>query len=457
MLTELSIGNFKSWKEIGEMKLAPITGLFGVNSSGKTSILQFLLMLKQTVESSDRAQALIFGNEKTPVNLGSFQEIIYSHDLNNSFTCRIKWRRAKNLKIKDPFDQKAIIFDSGDMWFETEVIQEKDRLKVKSLVYQLGSDRFKMERENGNGKYRLNYENAKNQQGFKFIRTQGRPWELPSPVKCYGFPDEVKAYFQNAGFMSDLQLAFEEMFSNVYYLGPLREYPKRQYSWSGSEPADMGQRGEHVVDALLAARINNTTISMGQRQKRRLLEEHVAWWLKELGLIHDFKVDTISSSSGLYKVTVRKTSQCPEALITDVGFGVSQILPVLVLCFYVPEGSTIILEQPEIHLHPSVQAGLADVFIDAVKRKNIQIIFESHSEHLLRRIQRRVAENKISNEKIALYFCEMAGSHSELSALDLEKSGNIINWPKDFFGDEFGELAATVKAGIERQKNEQIQ
>ena len=69
-----------------------------------------------------------------------------------------------------------------------------------------------------------------------------------------------------------------------------------------------------------------------------------------------------------------------------MGIGVSQVLPVLVLCYYVPEGSTIILEQPELHLHPSVQAGLADVFIDVIKHRNVQILLESHSEHLLRRL-----------------------------------------------------------------------
>ena len=107
---------------------------------------------------------------------------------------------------------------------------------------------------------------------------------------------------------------------------------------------------------------------------------------------------------------MRKSAGGPETLITDVGFGVSQILPVLVLCFYAPKGSTIILEQPEIHLHPAVQAGLADVLIDAYKRRDVQIIVESHSEHFLRRLQRRVAEEALPNDDLAVYFCENAGT-----------------------------------------------
>jgi predicted ATPase len=137
-----------------------------------------------------------------------------------------------------------------------------------------------------------------------------------------------------------------------------------------------------------------------------------------------------------------------------VGFGVSQILPVLVLCYYVPEGSTLILEQPEIHLHPAVQAGLADVFIDAIKTRKIQIIVESHSEHLLRRLQRRVAEESesLSNTDIAIYFCATGqDGTSQLTTLNLDPFGNITNWPPGFFGDEMGDLVAMTEAAMKRQ------
>jgi predicted ATPase len=126
-----------------------------------------------------------------------------------------------------------------------------------------------------------------------------------------------------------------------------------------------------------------------------------------------------------------------------------------VLCYYVPEGSIILLEQPEIHLHPSVQAGLADVFIDAMKTRNVQIVLESHSEHLLRRLQRRVAEETIKPADAALYFCRATDDGSQLTGLDVDLYGSIRNWPKDFFGDEFGEMAAITKATMRRKKGQQ--
>ena len=122
-------------------------------------------------------------------------------------------------------------------------------------------------------------------------------------------------------------------------------------------------------------------------------------------------------------------------------------------CFYVPEGSTVILEQPEIHLHPAVQAGLADVLVDAWQKRRVQILLESHSEHLLRRLQRRVAEGGVRKDDIGLFFCRSEAGVSSLTTLDLDLFGTIKNWPEGFFGDEFGEIAATSKAALKRRQS----
>ncbi|MFB3042023.1 MAG: DUF3696 domain-containing protein, partial [Candidatus Poribacteria bacterium] len=153
-----------------------------------------------------------------------------------------------------------------------------------------------------------------------------------------------------------------------------------------------------------------------------------------------------------YEFRVKKRVGGPEVHMADIGFGVSQILPVLILCYYVPEGSIIIIEQPEVHLHPKVQADLADVFIDVVKERNVQIILESHSEHLLRRLQRRIAEEEISADKTALYFCRIEEGTSAIEQLDVDEYGNIRNWPQGFFGDEMGDLAAKTIAEMKRRK-----
>jgi hypothetical protein len=477
MITNLAIRNFKSWREAGltpmaldataqadphaasdaqgpeQMRLAPITALFGSNSSGKTSLLQLLLLLKQTTDSPDRAQALSLGDERSLVELGTFPDLLFAHDPASALAWELTWQLPASLKIEDPAHRGMTLFQGETVGFSAAVDwqgngdQSRGRTVVRNMGYRFAGQEFGMRlKAEGRAEYDL-YCQAPN---FEFVRTRGRAWSLPPPVKCYGFPDQVRAYYQNAGFLSDLELELEKLFSRVFYLGPLRDYPQRQYTWAGAEPADMGRRGERVVDALLAARENATPISRGRGRKRLTLEERVATWLKDLGLIERFEVRPVTPGSKLFQVWVQRSPASPEVLITDVGFGVSQILPVIALCYYVPEGSTILLEQPEIHLHPRVQAGLADVFIDAIKTRNVQIILESHSEHLLRRLQRRVAEEKLLPTQAALYFCRIVKGESRLESLRLDSFGNIGNWPEDFFGDQFGELAATQEAKLNR-------
>ena len=433
-----------------KMRLASITGLFGANSSGKTSILQLLLMLKQTVESTDRTQVLTFGDEKSLTNLGGYKDVVYGHNLVSNITFEVKWNLLEQLHVFSPEDIKQMLFSTKQLAFFCKIGENgTGKLAVYHLDYEAAGYRFALTRKEQVGS---EYELHSSESNFHFIRFPGREGSLPLPVKCYGFPDQVYAAYQNAGFLAELQLEFEDLMGRVYYLGPLREFPHRYYAWNASDPADMGLRGENVVDALLSAKQRGAYLTQSQTEIRLSLEQQVARWLKELGLIHSFSVVPVAVDTNIYQVRVQKTSSSAPVLITDVGFGVSQILPVLVLCYYAPEGSIILLEQPEIHLHPAVQSGLADVLIDAVKTRKVQIIVESHSEHLLRRLQRRIAEQSISPEETTLYFCEAVNEGSKLMPLHVDMFGNITNWPPAFFGDEFVEMAAMTKAAVRRKQ-----
>src|SRR5438874_9319820 len=129
MLTSLSASNFKSWREIPPMRLAPITGLFGANSSGKTSILQLLLMLRQTVESPDRAQVLNLGGGRSLVSLGTFDEVVYRHDHSAPLAWRIEWSLPHELRIANPEAPMEILFAGRTIGFSARVREgARDRL-----------------------------------------------------------------------------------------------------------------------------------------------------------------------------------------------------------------------------------------------------------------------------------------------------------------------------------------
>ena len=238
---------------------------------------------------------------------------------------------------------------------------------------------------------------------------------------------------------------------SIYYLGPLRDHPRRDYHWAGSSPNDVGRSGELTVDAILAATRDEEMRSLGYRRRKKTFQEMVAYWLSELGLIHDFRIEEIAKGTNRYRAIVKTSRSSPATALTDVGFGVSQMLPALVLLYYVPEGSTVLMEQPEIHLHPSVQSGLADVMLNVAEVRNVQIIVESHSEHLMRRLQRRVAEEEASSEDVRLYFVSTNGSQAQASDLRLNEWGQIENWPDNFFGDELGEITAITEASLQRK------
>lgn len=447
MLHRLKFQNFKSWPET-DLEFGRITGLFGTNSSGKTSLIQFLLLLKQTKDGTDRAISLELNGPY--VKLGVYHDMIHQHDETQSLSWSLAIKRSKDLALVDPSGKRGeTIARSRDLLIECEVRALDQRAVSTKLSYSLADITFALTPK---AESRKNFELIVKGTDFRFVRTQGRAWQLPGPVKSYAFPDQARTYFQNASFLSDIEAAYEEQIDNIFYLGPLRDYPQRDYLWARSRPQDVGVKGEKVIDAILAATAANELRNVRYKTPRLSFQEMIAYWLREMDLIHDFRVEEIAKDSNRWQARVQIQKGGTEAFLTDVGFGVSQVLPVVTLLQYVPAGSTVILEQPEIHLHPLAQANLADVIINAATHRQVQIILESHSEHLLLRLQRRVAEGIVSSDDIKLYFCDNPAGVSRLQPLGLDLFGQIKNWPENFMGDAFGETFAAEKARLERMK-----
>ena len=426
MITELGAENFKSWKKTGALRVAPLTGFFGANSSGKTSILQVLLMLKQTVERPpDWNDALDFGDESTLVNLGSFGDVIYRHRQDLSLAITVSWNLPEKLPFKLSIRGSDYRIETQTLSFSTSIVKiDRHSVTAKSFTYGIGGRHFS-----------IDWSPDKNR-----ISHDAERVFLSGPLfRCYGVrsksPSNPKRYLWR------FEEAFEKLFSRICYLGPRREYPRPIYTWEGDHPEGVGQHGREMVSALFSARMQLLD-----------LDEQVPRWLQRLELIDSYRLVPVSEHENSYEFLVTKHKGGPEVRLTDVGFGVSQVLPVLILCYYVPEGSILILEQPEAHLHPKVQSDLADVLIDVVKNRNVQIILESHSEHLLHRLTRRIAEGKISANDMALYACQFNDGTSEIEPLKMDEYGNVSNWPRDFFGDDAGDVVERAKAEIKRRK-----
>jgi len=444
MLTGLRLRNFKSWDDTGQVRLAPLTIFFGRNSSGKSTLIQSLLLMKQTAESLDPRQVLQLGGRESYVDLGTYLDLVKDHDDHRAVGLTFNWRTAEAVRLRRANSAGGDVLDADVFGFSTDIGQESGVLGeiiVQRLEYAIGpgGERTVGMRRHGDDFYEIT------SKGLSLRRRARVPDLLPEPIKCYGFPDAAPAAFQNADFLAELSHQFDELMSGIAYVGPLRDRPRRRYQWQDSSPTFIGPRGENTVAAILAAR----------RQKRKIktrgFEENLGYWLKHMGLIDQFSVVEIGSGTNLYELRVSVAGSSTSVSITDVGFGVSQVLPVLVQIFFSPPGTPVTLEQPEIHLHPAAQSALGDVLLGAVQDNGTQLIVETHSEHLLHRIQRRIAEERIAKDDVALYFIETSKGGSELHELKVDEYGNIANWPQDFFGDEMGDLAAMTEAAAERR------
>jgi len=452
MLRSLKFTNFKSWEK-ADLPCGRITGLFGTNSSGKTSLIQFLLLLKQTKDATDRALSIELNGGF--VQLGTINDAIHRHDDKKTIAWSLDFSLDKEMVLYDPSnEQKSIVVKGDHLQLSSEVLIAQKAPVATKIAYELGHMKFSLSLKPGsNSAFDLKASHIDDTvSNFKFSRTTGRPWTLPGPIKSYAFPDQARTYYQNAGLIAELETAYEAELDRVFYLGPLRDFPKRDYLWARSRPTDVGQRGEKAIDAILAATAARETRNLRHKARNKAFQEIIAYWLHEMGLIESFTVGEIATGSNRWQAKVKTRQGASEVLLTDVGFGISQVLPVVTLLQYVPEGSTVILEQPEIHLHPLAQAALADVIIQAALHRKIQVILESHSEHLLLRLQRRIAEEIISGDEVKLYFCDAPQGVSKLTPLEIDLYGNITNWPAKFMGDAFGEAAEAEVARLKRMK-----
>ena len=321
MITELSARNFKSWRYTGKLSLAPLSVFFGANSSGKTSILQTLLMIKQTIENPipDWNEPLHLGGDGTLVNLGSLDDVIHRAPMDSpDLSVFLSWRLPEKLTM--------------------QTISEVDLL---SFFFSANMDMLEEFRyDAGEHSFSVVYAG----EGYQVFTPYGED-SAQSVFRCYGIRGTSPHTEQ---IFSRFEESLTALFSQVHYLGPLRAYPRLRYAWEGKHTKSVGQHGENMVSALMAARI-----------QRYEIDEQLAKRLRLLGLIESYRLVPVSDTEKDYEFLVTMHKGSPEVRLTDVGFGVSQVLPVLILCYYAPEGSILILEQPEAHLHPKVQSELA--------------------------------------------------------------------------------------------------
>ncbi|OXL85847.1 hypothetical protein BCV73_24290 [Paenibacillus sp. SSG-1] len=254
--------------------------------------------------------------------------------------------------------------------------------------------------------------------------------------------------------------------NNVKYLGPLRDEPKPIYPHTGTtDSRDVGYRGEHtaaVLEIHKNTKVNyitppefNQSANVPELKSDELINA-VLDWLNYMGVVSNVKTIDRGKLGHELKVSTNDDDEWHD--LTHVGVGVSQVLPILVLSLLAPKGSTLIFEQPELHLHPRVQTRLADFFV-SMSNLGKQCIVETHSEYLINRLRYHAVVSEDSNftEKIIMYFVEKELGKSKYKPVKINKYGVIEEWPKGFFDENEETSAAIIKAAMNKRKKESQQ
>jgi predicted ATPase len=170
--------------------------------------------------------------------------------------------------------------------------------------------------------------------------------------------------------------------------------------------------------------------------------------LKKAQIAADLQVEALGDRH--YQVHLQHPITGESSNIADVGFGTSQVLPVLVAGYDIPEDSLLLIEQPEIHLHPKAQAELGDFFTDVYKR-NVQLIIETHSEHLIMRLQTKVALGEIPKKDIIVQYVDPTPTGKRIVTLTMDDKGVFQEkWPNGFFEERMSEAMNLARAPFER-------
>ena len=494
--------------------MSKITLIYGPNSGGKSSIIQAILMLKQSaLEAGDAATIWGLVTRGEYVDLGSYLALLHNHDqerqlcINLSYGYGISRLSADmafvgvtdvNEKGEEYLEDSAILSEvtyqiaresdvlveaklknGGGSWWNAHVsvadvssvhkildfgmerhfLPELKLLELEELIEQQQDQLPERERGLIRERARLRsleqdwerkrfekLEGMSEQELAKLPPLDGDLTRARSEMQALvrrADPELLRALEVNLNLaqMMDLKripVSFKERLTSVRYLGPLRSYPERLYKVPGVNSYFSGLRGEFTHQRLYY-----------QPGLIHLVND----WFDRFQIPYELDVrkvgDMAVSGEHIALVLVDRISKTPVAL-PDVGFGINQILPVIVegVDFFTgQEGRILCVEQPEIHLHPRLQANLADLMIANIKgRGEKQWIVETHSELLILRVQRRIRERKLDPSDVSVLYVDPIATGIEgstITQLRLNENGDFIdNWPDGFFEEGFGELMA---------------
>lgn len=408
---KLEIENIRGFAGKHELHVKPLTILVGENSSGKTTLLSTLFAALQpdfpTIDAFNR----------TPFELGSFDTIATYRGG--------KYGRALTFSIGWESETR-----NGDYSITAKYEGRLGIPRIKELNIARGSASLTGSFNSGEWTLR---DGKKQPITFNLPPDQKRPPSLSDLLRLI-FEDahvkrlKSKAHQAELPFDLLIDLTSGHAKPRVTALAPLRSRPHRTYDELIEE---FKPEGDHVPLVLARA------LASGEKQDQQLSEALQRFGV-ESGLFASLKVKRMGRQpSDPFQVRVKSAG--PDANLVDVGYGVSQALPVVVESLLTPRNQVVLIQQPEVHLHPRAQAALGTFFAELSRSSAKSFVIETHSDFLVDRVRQAVANGVIEKDKVNIAFLERNGLDVFIHELSLDDKGNIENAPpayRSFFLEE---------------------
>jgi len=423
-LSGIEVENYKSFSRAQRIEVRPITVLLGKNNAGKSAVARLPLLLDTGIHTDSPEPLDTYARG---VDVGSaFTDLVHGHSPHGSVRFALQFEPASA---------------AGPLVVESTVqnVVELQMQIVSRCRLQAGDQQILFE---------WNYQQAQQGVNRYSVYHQGSVYEanvpfaglLPVGSSVVDFPDAINSE------VAALVKAAKDGFGLVRYLGPFRDRPQRQYRMPTRLPLEIGTLGQDApsILALDHARYGGrlTEIVNGHLQKNL-----PGWQL------------SVSAGSGSYSLALTPDWDPTQSInLVDTGTGVAQVLPIFVQraideinAGSADESRIEIVEQPELHLHPSAHAQLADLYIAAsAASDNTRFMIETHSETFILRIRRRIAEGTLNPSQVAIYFVEHEAGESTLRRIGLDSDGNVDYWPDGVFSEDYEETKALAEAQIRK-------
>ena len=438
---QLTVSGFKSISRVERFSFRKLTLLAGVNSSGKSSLIQALLLLKQTFESNSIEAINHFGDfvkANEPIDLIHNKEksrklhyvlSLDKSEISNSDSYSQYLPEGEKLHtldiILDFSVNKGFKLDSLqlDLWYGEEgELKELFRVYSPSTkdTHSVTASKASMINQNG-------VINRNSIAGYMLSFKYGF---LPS----FG---ERGTEFISLTIIKDLSETLEDFFKNIYYMGPQRVKPVLARSYDKLEYDNVGIDGEYTRFL-----INEHKNSVVQGYNNDLLSLITYWIVERMHLAQEISV--VRDANKRYRVIVRNESKVKVDL-DQTGFGLSQILPIITQGLLTPVGGVLIVEDPDAHMHPSVQAELVNFFADLAAHGR-KIIVESHSDHLVTRMRLLLAKQEIKPTDVNVCFVSNTEGHSEYLSCALTEKGMFSEpLPEGFMDTQENDFKNIIK------------